>query len=65
MTFLDNDPEERYEPENPQELQQMIEALQQRVGKLEKVEARVADLEKYVRTVQKTLASKGIRAPTL
>ena len=43
----------------------MIEELQQRVGKLEKVEARVADLEGYVRTVQKTLANKGIRDPTL
>ena len=62
MTFLDNDPEERYEPENPQELQQMIEALQQRVGKLEKVEARVADLEKYVRTVQNTREQRHPRS---
>lgn len=50
---------------NPQELQQMIEALEQRVARLEKVEVRVADLEKYVRAVQKALAAKGIRAPTL
>ena len=40
---------------SPQELQAMIEALAKRVERL----------EKYVRSVQQTLARKGIKAPTL
>lgn len=40
---------------SPQDLQQMIAALTKRV----------TDLEKYVRSVQKAAAAKGIKLPTL
>lgn len=73
---------------SPQELQQMIQALEKRLNELtegatrnvnridtetvpglrtqiDQLAKRVTDLEKYVRTVQKTLAARGIKAPTL
>ena len=40
---------------NPQELQQMVVDLAKRV----------ADLEKYVRTLQTSLAKSGLKVPTL
>jgi hypothetical protein len=45
-----------------QELQQLIERHELVVRDLEK---RVKDLENYVRSVQRTLAKSGIKAPTL